>query len=264
MAEYQRRQFCILVKAYPQASQKYEETVCVAAVDEQRRLTRLYPIRFRHLAPEQRFTRFDWIECDVIRASEDPRPESFRVKEDLIRIVKPASASKPEEKVALWKPSIVPSFDQLQEDQRKTGRSLGVVRPDDGSVRFRHEAIEVADPESQETARSVYHQQSLLEAPLHPLPAPEFVFRYQFTSAGKRHVMQLHDWEVETTYHNYKRRYGPAALDKMAEYYQTRATAMNLHLIMGNMHKRPWQFIIIGVLRTTADVDRADAQAQLL
>lgn len=228
------------------------------------RLTRLYPIRFRHLAPDQRFTRFDWIECEITRATEDPRPESFRVKEDSIRIVKPSAASSPGEKVGLWKASIVASFDELIDAQKKTGRSLGIVRPDDGSVRFNYEAIEAADPESQDTARSVYHQQSLLEAPLKPLPAAEFVFRYQFTSAGKRHVMQLHDWEIETTYHAYKRRYGAAALAKMAEYYQTRATAMNLHLIMGNIHKRPWQFIIIGVLRTTADVDRSDAQAQLL
>jgi len=32
---------------------------------------------------------------------------------------------------------------------------------------------------------------------------------------------------------------------------------------MGNMHKRPWQFMIIGVLRTTADIDHADSQQSL-
>jgi hypothetical protein len=77
--------------------------------------------------------------------------------------------------------------------------------------------------------------------------------------------MQLHDWEVEATYHNYKEKYGSveSALEKMTEFYQERAPKMNLHLIMGNMHKRPFQFIAIGVLRTTVDIERADDQASL-
>ena len=77
--------------------------------------------------------------------------------------------------------------------------------------------------------------------------------------------MQLHDWEVEATYHAYKSKYGSeeAALEKMVAYFQQLTPARNLHLIMGNMHKRPWQFIIIGVLRTTADVEKADAQKDL-
>lgn len=33
---------------------------------------------------------------------------------------------------------------------------------------------------------------------------------------------------------------------------------------VGNMQKRPWQFIIIGVLRTSADVDGVKAQGSLL
>lgn len=46
----------VLVKAYPQPSEQYGETVCVAAITEDgSRLLRLYPIRFRHLDPEQRF-----------------------------------------------------------------------------------------------------------------------------------------------------------------------------------------------------------------
>jgi hypothetical protein len=264
MPEYEKRRVCILVKAYPQHSQKYEETVCVAAITEDREIIRLYPIRFRHLLAAQRFTRFDWIECEITRATEDPRPESYRVKEDSIRIVKAGRSMSGEQKVALWKPAIVPSLTELESLQKATGTSLAIVCPDPGSIRFKFEKLESASADAQATAKSVYAQQSLLEDSLRPLPPPEYVFRYQFTSAGKRHVMQLHDWEVETTYHRYKTIYGPAALDKMVEFYQERATTMNLHLIMGNMHKRPWQFIVIGVLRTTADIGRADAQVALL
>jgi len=55
---YQKRRACVLVKAYPQRSQKYEETVCVAAVTEDHRLLRLYPVRFRHFgSPSASFVR---------------------------------------------------------------------------------------------------------------------------------------------------------------------------------------------------------------
>ena len=47
------------------------------------------------------FERFDWIEVEMTKASEDPRPESYRVKEDTITIVKRGKQTKPEERAAL-------------------------------------------------------------------------------------------------------------------------------------------------------------------
>ena len=44
MDNFQNRRVCILVKAYPQPSQKYQETVCVAAVTAAHELVRIYPI----------------------------------------------------------------------------------------------------------------------------------------------------------------------------------------------------------------------------
>lgn len=266
MATYEKRRVCVLVKAYPQPSKRYEETVCVAAVTEDHRLVRLYPVRFRHLKPEQRFDRFDWIELEMTKASEDPRPESYRVKEDSITIVKRGKQAKPEERAKLWVSSVVPSLTALHEAQKTTGKSLGIVRPDGGSVRFKYQPIAKADREEREALLEVYRaQQSLLEDSLKPLPAPEYAFRYQFTSAGHQHSMQIHDWEIQATYERYKRRYGSpdAALEKMVEYFEQVAPERNLHLIMGNMHRSPWVFIIIGVLRTTADPDQVDAQVRL-
>src|SRR5207237_7449876 len=132
--------------------------------------------------------------------------------------------------------------------------------------RAKAEPIGQATTDEREAIQAEYQaQQSLLEEPLKKLPAPEYVFRYQFTSGGKHNVMQLHDWEIEATYHQYKQKYGSPskALEMMVDYYERRAPARNLHLIMGNMHKRPYQFIIIGVLRTMADLDRVDAQSTL-
>src|SRR5258706_3877360 len=98
MDNFQKRRVCILVKAYPQPSQKYQETVCVAAVTEEHQMVRLYPVRFRHLPESNRFNRFDWIEVEITRATDDPRPESFRIKEDSLRVVLREDTQKPDEK----------------------------------------------------------------------------------------------------------------------------------------------------------------------
>jgi hypothetical protein len=172
VAQYERKLVCILVKAQPQPSQKYEETVCVAAVTEHHRLVRLYPVRFRHLEHEKRFNRFDWIHVDVTRPLEDPRPESFKLKEDSI------VQSSPEENARVWLPAVSKSMAALEEEQRANGRSLGIIRPDPSSVRFKYQSIARASSEDQETTRMVHQQASLLEEPLKPLPAPEYIFRY--------------------------------------------------------------------------------------
>ncbi len=266
MAQYQKCRVCVLVKAYPQRSQKYEETVCVAAVGEDHRLLRLYPVRFRHLDASKRFVRFDWIELEITRPTDDVRPESFRMKEDSLRIIKKKDQMTPEERAQLWKPCVSESLEALHNEQKENGTSLGIIRPDPESVKFRFSAIDKAKPEERSEMQEVFQeQQSLLEEPLTKLPVPEYIFRYQFTSGGNQHSMQIHDWEVQATYEHYKKKYGSIekALEMMVDFYERQAPKMNLHLIMGTLHGRPYQFIMIGVLRTTADLEQVDAQNSL-
>jgi hypothetical protein len=115
----------ILVKAFPQPSKKHEETVCCAGVTEDgTRLLRLFPIRYRRLAQEHQFERFDLVEMIATKAS-DPRPESYRVDEASIRLLERSSLTD-EAKVRLWTPFIAPLLKELLEDNRATNRSLGI------------------------------------------------------------------------------------------------------------------------------------------
>ncbi len=72
----------ITVKTYPTLSEKYGETVCTAAVREDGSWVRLYPIPFRRLNEQEKYRLFDWIECRMIRNSNDHRPETHRLEED--------------------------------------------------------------------------------------------------------------------------------------------------------------------------------------
>src|SRR4030065_2803535 len=85
---YETRKILITVKAYPNPSKKYIETVCVAGIDSEKyEWLRLYPIRFRDLEEDKKFKKYNIIEINVFKPSDDNRPESYKVDSDSIKII---------------------------------------------------------------------------------------------------------------------------------------------------------------------------------
>lgn len=256
----------VLVKAFPQPSTKHEETVCVAAIAEDtRELLRLFPIRYRRLPAEHRFERFDQVTLTATKAESDPRPESFRVDEGSIHVTEKAAKLSEQSRVQLWSPFVAESLTALYAENKAKGRSLGIIKPDPDSVEFKYKKVEETEAEDQELTTQLFQQTSLLEDPLKPIARPEYSFAYSFTSGGKQHSYQIHDWEVQAAFHHYKKRYGgeAEALKMLAQEYGQNIPQRNLHLIMGTMQKRPWQFIIIGLLRTGLDPAELEKQGKL-
>lgn len=254
----------VLVKAFPQPSQKYQETVCCAGITPEGNLVRLYPIRFRHLPLEKRFKRWNVVEYVASRPMADHRPESRHVNEDSILVVQ-AKVS-PEQRVRLWLPHVSESLQALKDENIATGKSLGIVKPDEGSLVFKSRRLssESADDVELQKTYQAFQQASLLDTPdLKPI-AVEYEFSYHFASGGKKHVMKIHDWEVQATLHSYKRDYGEKALEMMHDQYQTRMPENNLHFVMGTMKAHPRQFIIIGLLRSQVSPREASRQPSLL
>jgi hypothetical protein len=254
----------ILVKAFPQPSKKHEETVCCAGVTEDgTRLLRLFPIRYRRLAKEHQFERFDLVEMLATKAS-DPRPESYRVDEPSIRLLERSSLTD-EAKVRLWTPFIAPSLKQLHEDNRATNQSLGIIRPDTGSLKFFSKPAKDADAEDRDVAEQVLQiqQSSFLEQPLTPLEKPELAFGYRYKSSGHPHNHIVHDWEVQEAHRQYKRRYGDQALEQLVRMYGETIPTRNLHFIMGTMAAHPRTFIVIGLLRSGLDPTELAKQSDL-
>lgn len=241
----------ILVKAFPQPSKSHEETVCCAGITgDGAELLRLFPIRFRRLPKEHQFDRFDLVEMTATKAG-DPRPESYRVDESSIRLIE----SRPlgdEAKVRLWQRFVAPSLQHLLSENRASNRSLGIVQPDAGSLKFRIRPAKNADSQDQEVAEQVrlVRQNSFFEGPLAPLERPELAFGYRYTSAGHSHEHIIHDWEVQEAYRQYRRRYGEEAITRLTKMYGESIPAQNLHFIMGTMAAHPRTFIVIGLLRS--------------
>lgn len=261
--EIRRARLCILVKAYPQPSNKYEETVCCAGVSESGEFLRLYPIPYRRLLPEQQFNRFDVIEASIFKDGQDWRRESYKVEPESIRIVQIGKHIPDQQKVALWSRFVVDSLVALRKENVETHRSLGIVRPDEGSLIFHAKPVNKHDTESAEIFSSLYSQASLFNAAPLPRLTLEYVFGYTFTSAGHRHEMKIHDWEVQAAFHSYKRRYHADALARLKQVYGETIPAQNPHFVLGTMKAHPRQFIIIGVLRSSISPDTVARQSEL-
>lgn len=68
----------IAVKTYPAISKKYEELVCTAGFREDGNWIRIYPIQFRKKPYEEQYSKYEWIELDLVKNTSDARPESYR------------------------------------------------------------------------------------------------------------------------------------------------------------------------------------------
>jgi hypothetical protein len=130
--EYQSHRILIWAKTYPELSTKYLETVCTAGVLEDGNPVRLYPIQFRYL--DTQFHKYQWIKAGIAKNPMDSRPESYRVDADTIECeeVIPTTPDEWGKRAAVifknkdWQ---FESVDQLQEAQKSTRLSIGVVRP---------------------------------------------------------------------------------------------------------------------------------------
>lgn len=70
----------VTVKASPQPSRRYGDTVCVAGIaSNPARLVRLYPVPFRYLDGDQQFHKYEILHVKVRDAGPDKRPESLRI-----------------------------------------------------------------------------------------------------------------------------------------------------------------------------------------
>lgn len=77
----EQMQVLVTVKAYPQPSRTYGETVCVAGVRVDVAVPswiRLYPVAYRELAFADRFRKYQLMNLRAFRSSSDQRPESYK------------------------------------------------------------------------------------------------------------------------------------------------------------------------------------------
>ncbi len=142
MSLYEKKQdeCCIIIKAQPHRSSKYFETVCCAGIGRDGVWRRQYPVPFRNLPKNQKFGRWDWIEYDWVKPSDDLRVESQKVDPDSI-VVKGKMTKA--EQIKLLNPLVRSSFAESNDK----GDSLTLIRPKE--IKFKWSKKSQSDLESE-------------------------------------------------------------------------------------------------------------------
>lgn len=242
----------VTVKAYPNPSKKYGETVCVAGIDvDTGKWIRLYPIPFRDLDDEKRFKKYSTIEIKAFKASDDHRHESFKVDADSIKILGwIGTENKWEGRKKILMPTLNSSFCKIQEDRKSHNISLGMFKPE--RVTFTAKPFKTEDQDERGLS---YKQGDIFHGPKKPIEQIPFDFRYSFhcdgTSDCPGHDLMIVDWELNQSFRRWRYKYKPeqVLLEKINQRWlgEMCSDKKDTNFFVGNVKRFPDTFMVLGV-----------------
>ena len=252
-----RLRVLITVKAAPNPSERYGETVCVAGLrldPDDAGWVRLYPVNFRELDSDNRFRKYDVVTVTARPNPGDPRAESWRPQMDTLAV---------ETHLPPWRrrKAYVDDFTQgtmcgLIEAARggSPARSLAAIRP----RQVTGLDIEPHPGWSAEDERKIAQYVSQLELPgvgrgeRTALEAPRFNgwYRYLCQAPGcRQHRQGIYDWEWVALQRNLTHLADPEARTALRERFLDQMCAPDKDLVffVGNQQKRPQGFMVLGL-----------------
>jgi hypothetical protein len=255
----------ITVKTYPTLSRKHGELVCTAGLRMNGTWMRIYPVPFRLLDYEHRYSKFEWIETTFSKNTSDPRPESFRLN-DPHSIQKVGEMDTHDDwrerrEIVLGKAQVYDRLGCLIKAAHANELSLAVFKPTT-ILDFVWEADEDKDwdPAKVEEMRSKGDQGELFATEhwretLELIPKLPYKFFYRFADEeGRESKLRVLDWETGQLYWNCLRNAEGdegIALQKVRQKYFDTFIKTDLHFFLGttlSYHAwaaNPW--VIIGV-----------------
>lgn len=226
---WQEEEVLVIVKAYPNPSTKYGETVCTAGITKDSKWIRLYPIAYRDLPKDKRYEKFQWIKVKVTSSNERlQRPESYKVDPSSIALLsKIPHGSGWKERMKYFMPIVRSSLEEISDENDKHKVSLGAFKPK--SVK---DFIIEKDPENWTVKQiDALEQRTLFGQKKTTLEKIPYKFRYKFTCENdvcRGHDMQIFDWELYQSYRRFKDTYKDEELtieklkDKWLKYFFTK------------------------------------------
>lgn len=254
----------ITVKTYPTLSRKYGETVCTAGVRPDGSWVRMYPVPFRRLDQKEQYSKFDWVECRLLRNTADPRPESHRPVdvEELEPVGHLGTSFEWSERRALVlnTAKVYTRIDELIAAAHANTMSLAVFKPTRVLDFIWDEDERSWDPERLRRVRESFKQLDMFEdnrwretfRVIEKLP---YNFSYAFEDvSGRTSTLQVLDWEVGALFWNCVRSCEGdevRALAKVRQKYFDAFLKTDLHFFLGTTQQwhsvapNPW--VIVGV-----------------
>lgn len=266
---WERKKLLIWGTTYPEFSKTYYETVCTGAVDaDTGRLVRIYPLTLRYM--EEPFSKYDWIEAEVERNTSDYRPESYRIKQDTIRIIGSIEASREgwqeRSKWILGPNNIFTSVRALQEAQERDHTSLGLVRVRNiRRVYAQRKPAEARDEWEQHREEALRQRELFVDAEAKTkdlvfIPVQyRICFACEDASCAVEHDLSILDWGVYVLSRKMFAQKGAAMAErdviaKVNELLD--ATKRDGYLFLGNTKAHPQNFMIVGLFHPPRVVEK--------
>lgn len=245
----------ITVKAAPNPSARYGETVCVGAlsIDPGRPgWIRLYPIHFRDLDDNSKFRKYDIVTVQAVPARQDRRPESWK---PITGSISPGDHLN----TALARRGYLDSYVedslcQLIERARVTAdaKSIALVRVADINA-FKIRRHHGWSAQEQRKITGYLNQLDILgDHQRIPLQAPRFTGAYRYRCADRRcrgHEQSLLDWEFVALQRRLSKLTDADAAEQLKTKFLTQLCSADrdIAFYVGNQAARPQTFSIGGV-----------------
>jgi len=247
-----KKQILVTVKAYPNPSKKYSETVCCAGVDlSNNNLVRLYPIPYRDLDNEKKFKKYSIIEVDCWKAKDDARPESLKVYPDSIKIIDRLNTKHNwQKRKEIVLRSQIKSMCEIYKDAKEHDLSLGVIKPAKISFDWKKQS-----PSNAQARNACYAQLSFFNKYKDAIEEIPYNFYYTFYCAEDDncpgHKLSIIDWEIGQAYRSWRAQYKDekVCLNKIKQKWEeiTDDKKRDVHFFVGNMQRFRDIFMVLGV-----------------
>lgn len=250
----------IAVKTYPTLSSKYQELVCTAGFTEDGKLVRIYPIQFLRKSFSEQYSKYQWIEIDLVKNKADFRPESYRPAslDSEIKIVgeipPDGGAWHDRRKIVLSK--VHTNLTRLIEEAKSIGTSLAVFKPTK-ILDFKIEPEKEREWSAKKKASLLQHNLFQSHGPTSSEVIRKLPYKFSYTfqdDSGRTSTLMNEDWEVGELYWNCLRRHEGneqnACEDVRKKYVDDFALTKDLHFYLGTTQQyhnvSPNPFMIIG------------------
>lgn len=251
----------ITVKTYPTISKKYEELVCTAGFKEDGSWVRIYPIQFRKKSYQEQYSKYEWVELDLVKNKTDFRPESYRPRTHdtpikVVDSIRPDGNTWAERrKIVLNKVYSNLSALIAEAKNEKICTSLAVFKP----TKVLDFVWEEVDREWSEDKLAQFQQLNIFQKAddkgfvvVRKLP---YKFSYKFKDdSGKESKILIEDWETGELFWNCLKRNGgdeqKACFEVRKKYIDDFAKTKDLYFFLGTTQAYHYRaknpFLIIG------------------
>jgi hypothetical protein len=248
-ADWSTKRVLVTVRTYPLPASKTIEASCTGGVTQDGDWIRLFPVPYRFLDEDKRFTKWQWIDVEVIKATSDPRPESFKLKPEKIQIVGEIGKKDEWRARRLLKPLLRRSMCQIRRERDENeSPTLGLFKP----AEIKRLVIEPTDEKwSADELRILQQDTFFQKAPVDTLEKIPFDFKYEFRceeAECRGHKMSCTDWEMGQAYRRWRKDYGDKWERAFRQKFETdMIQTFDTHFFVGTVRARPSTWIIVGL-----------------